>query len=70
MAWLKCIHTNYKTALVKSLRTGRSFPVKVVEDIQGLVCVGDKLQVIRSPVSGEWLAVDYIRNIDTVGGLE
>ena len=61
MSWLKAIHVDYKngTCLVKSNRTGRSFPVTVKHDIKYLVNQGDYLKVIKSGVTGEWIAIDY-----------
>ena len=63
---LTVIHkdTNRKTALVKSSTTGKSFPVILQEWLRFLVCVGDHACVKKSPVTGEWYLVDYIRNID------
>ena len=59
--WLPCTHVDNTrgVALVKSFRTGKSFPVKLKDDIKYLVCRGDKLHVIKSHVSREWLAIDY-----------
>ena len=61
MSWLKCLHIDPTngTALVQSLRTQKSFPVTLTKEIKYLASRGDLLNVIRSPVSGEWLAVDY-----------
>ena len=59
--WLKCIHVDYQhgTALVKSNRTGKSFPVNVKKNIRYLIHQGDHLKIIKSSVSREWMAVDY-----------
>lgn len=59
--WLPCIHVNRKdgTALVRSYRTGRSFPITLQKDIKCLVHKGDRIHVIKSHVSGEWLGIDY-----------
>ena len=61
MAWLLCLHINHKdgTALVKSRRTQRSFPVTLGKRVRFLASKGDLLDVLKSPVSGEWIAVDY-----------
>ena len=59
--WLPCIHVNHEngTALVKSYRTGKAFPVTLNQEIKNLVSRGDKLHVIKSHVSKEWIAIDY-----------
>ena len=57
--WLKCINIQNDTALVRSNRTGKSFPVKLNKDIKHLVSIGDHLHVIKSHVSREWIAIDY-----------
>jgi hypothetical protein len=59
--WLPCIHVDYKngTALVRSFRTGKSFPVHVKKELQFLISRGDRLHVIKSPVSKQWMAIDY-----------
>ena len=54
------------TALVKSSRTQRSFPVTMQPWLKHLVCIGDLAIVKRSPVSGEWFLTDYVRVIDEV----
>ena len=61
MSWLKALNVNYKngTALVRSNKTGKSFPVTVKHDIKYLINQGDYLKVIKSQVSGEWTAIDY-----------
>ena len=61
MTWLTCIHIDHSngTALVKSHRTQKGFPVTLTEEVRYLASRGDLLNVIRSPVSREWLAVDY-----------
>jgi len=61
---LTVIHKKDNTALVKSSRTGKSFPVRMLNWTRFLVCVGDTAIVKKSPVSGEWLLTDYVRNID------
>lgn len=63
---LTVIHKDIKnnTCLVKSSKTGKSFPVKMLNWTRFLVCVGDIAIVKKSPVSGEWLLTDYVRNID------
>ena len=61
MTWLPCIyidHTN-GTALVKSHRTQKGFPVNLTKDVRYMASRGDLLNVIRSPVSKEWIAIDY-----------
>lgn len=59
--WLPCLHVDYTngTALVKSYRTGKSFPVTLKDEIKYLVHKGDHLHVIKSHVSKEWMAIDY-----------
>jgi hypothetical protein len=59
--WLKAVHVDHSrgTALVKSHRTGKSFPVTMKKDIRYLVHQGDLLHVIKSHVTGEWTAIDY-----------
>lgn len=61
-AWLKCLNVDYKThlALVQSNRTGKSFAVSIQKDIRYLISRGDLLKVIKSQVSQEWMAIDYI----------
>ena len=61
-AWLKCLNVDYKThlALVQSNRTGKSFAVSIQKDIRYLISRGDLLKVIKSQVSQEWIAIDYI----------
>lgn len=59
MTWLKCLNINKNTALVRSNKTGKSFPVKISQDIRYLIDRGDHLKVIKSPVSKEWIAIDY-----------
>ena len=63
---LTVIHKDIKNnrCLVKSSRTGKSFPVRMLNWTRFLVCVGDIAIVKRSSVSGEWFLTDYIRNID------
>lgn len=60
--WLPCVHVDHKrgTALVRSFRTGKCFPVTLKKSIKYLVCRGDKLHVIKNHVSKEWMAIDYI----------
>lgn len=69
-AWLPCTHIDYNrgVALVKSFRTQRSFPVKIAKDIKYLASIGDNLHVIKSPVSNEWVAVDYMAMTATSSG--
>jgi hypothetical protein len=59
--WLPCVNVDVKnnTALVRSHRTGKCFPVTLNKDIKYLVSRGDRLHVVKSHVSGEWLAIDY-----------
>ena len=59
--WLKCVNVDPQrgTALVRSNRTGKSFPVTLTKEIRYLVSIGDKLHVIKSHVSREWVAIDY-----------
>ena len=59
--WLTCLNVDVKngTALVRSNRTGRSFPVTLNKDIKYLVTRGDRLHVVKSHVSKEWIAIDY-----------
>ena len=59
--WLKCIHIDYthNTALVQSNRTGKSFPVHIPQNIKYLIHRNDYLHVIKSHVTGEWIAIDY-----------
>ena len=63
---LTVIHKDVKnnTCLVKSSKTGKSFPVKMLNWTRFFVCVGDIAIVKKSPVSGEWFLTDYVRNID------
>ena len=70
--WLKCLHVDHKneTALVQSNRTGKSFPVKIKKDIKFLIHRGDKLHVIKSHVSKEWLAIDYMAMFAMTAGDE
>jgi hypothetical protein len=70
--WLPCLHVNREngTALVKSFRTGRSFPVTLNKEIKYLVSCGDKLHVIKSHVSKEWLAIDYMAGTAIASGDE
>ena len=65
---LTVIHKDHerKTALVKSDKSNRSFPVTLQDWLRFLVCVGDIAIVKKSHVSGEWIMTDYIRNIDEV----
>ena len=67
---LRVINKQGNKALVQSNRTGKSFPVTMMTWLKHLVCVGDLATVKKSPVSGEWIMTDYIRNIDNVGGYE
>ena len=55
-----------KTALVKSDKSDKSFPVTLQDWLRFLVCVGDIAIVKKSHVSGEWIMTDYIRNVDEV----
>ena len=59
--WLKCVNIDTKnsTALVRSNRTGKCFPVTLNKDIKYLVSKGDHLHVVKSHVSKEWIAIDY-----------
>ena len=72
MAYLPCIHINHAigTALVKSHRTQRSFPVTLGKRVRFLAHRGDLLDVLKSPVSGEWIAVDYMAMTNKVDGDE
>ena len=65
---LRVIHKDHerKTALVKSDRTQKAFPVTLQDWLRFLVCVGDIAIVKKSHVTGEWILTDYIRNIDEV----
>ena len=65
---LTVIHKNNDTALVLSSRSKKSFPVKMMDWLKHLVCVGDIAIVKKSPVSGEWFLTDYVRNIDEISG--
>ena len=58
--WLDCVHANYDTCLVKSNKTGKSFPVNVKKELRGLIRIGDRVHVIKSHVTGEWTAIDYM----------
>ena len=60
--WLKCLQIDLdnNSALVKSNRTGKSFPVHLPNNIKYLIDVGDKLHIIKSHVTGEWTAIDYM----------
>lgn len=60
--WLPCVNVDAKnnTALVRSYRTGKCFPVELKKDIKYLICRGDKLHVIKSHVTGKWMAIDYM----------
>lgn len=64
---LRVIHTQGDTALVRN-GSKPSFPVRMMEWLKFLVCVGDIAIIKRSPVSGEWIMTDYIRQIDEIGG--
>ena len=59
--WLKCenIDTRNNTALVRSFRTGKCFPVHVNDNMKYLISIGDHLHVIKSHVSKQWIAIDY-----------
>ena len=59
--WLTCVNVDPKnnTALVRSHRTGKCFPVTLNKEIKYLVSRGDRLHVIKSHVTREWVAVDY-----------
>ena len=59
--WLPCTHidASNNTALVKSHRTGKTFPVHLPQNIKYLISTGDRLHVIKSHVSGEWIVIDY-----------
>ena len=65
---LKVIHIDHKnnTCLVRN-GSKPSFPVKMMNWLKFLVCVGDWAIVKKSPVSGEWIMTDYVRY---VGGLD
>lgn len=64
---LRIIHKDQDTCLVRN-GSKPSFPVKMVSWLKNLVCVGDGAIVKKSPVTGEWYLVDYIRFIDNIGG--
>ena len=64
---LRVIHTQGDTALVRN-GSEPSFPVRMMDWLKFLVCVGDIAIIKRSPVSGEWIMTDYIRQIDEIGG--
>ena len=72
MAYLPCLHINHDlgTALVKSHRTQRSFPVTLGKRVRFLASKGDLLDVLKSPVSGEWMAVDYMAMTSITAGDE
>ena len=59
--WLKCVNIDTKnsTALVRSNKTGKCFPVTLNKDIKYLVSKGDHLHVVKSHVNKEWIAIDY-----------
>ena len=59
--WLTCQHVDYRnnTALVKSNRTGKSFPVHLPQKWKFEVNRGDRLHVIKSHISKEWIAIDF-----------
>ena len=59
--WLPCVQVDYRngTAMVKSHSTGNIFPVQLSPNIKYLVSKGDRLHVIKSHVSREWIAIDY-----------
>lgn len=59
--WLPCIYIDYdnSSALVRSNRTGKSFPVHLPKNIKYLISTGDRLHVIKSHVTGEWTVIDY-----------
>ena len=59
--WLTAVNVDNTrgTALVRSNRTGKCFPVTLTRDIRWLVCRGDRLHIVKSHVSKEWLAIDY-----------
>ena len=70
--WLPCVNVDPKnnTALVRSYRTGKCFPVELKKDIKYLNCRGDKLHVIKSHVTGKWMAIDYMAMTNTRVGEE
>ena len=61
---LTVIHKQGNTALILNSKTGKSFPVRMLNWTRFLVSIGDIAIVKRSPVSGEWFLTDFIRNID------
>ena len=71
-AWLKCLNIDNarNMALVQSNRTGKSFAVTIHRDIKYLIHRGDLLEVIKSQVSREWMAVDYMAMTSTTAGDE
>ena len=64
---LKVIHkdTERNVALVQGKNT---FPVRMMDWLKFLVCVGDTAIVKKSVVTGEWVMTDYIRYVDNNGG--
>ena len=70
--WLPCVNVDVKnnTALVRSYRTGKCFPVTLNKDIKYLVHRGDKLHVVKSHVSKEWIAIDYMAMTSITAGDE
>ena len=67
---LTVIHKQDNKALIKNSKTGKSFPVRMINWTRFLVQVGDIAIVTKSPVSGEWIMTDYVRNIDNVGDMD
>ena len=59
--WVTCIHIDYDNnqALVKSNRTGKSFPVHLPKNLKYLISRGDRLHIIKSHVSKQWIVIDY-----------
>ena len=60
--WLPCVNVDNRnnTALVRSNRTGKCFPVELTKNVKYRICRGDKLHVIKSHVTGKWMAIDYM----------
>ena len=59
--WLTAVNVDNTrgTALVRSNRTGKCFPVTLHKDIRWLVSRKDRLHIVKSHVTHEWIAIDY-----------
>ena len=70
--WLTCVNVDYRnnTALVKSKRTGETFPVHLPKHLKYLISRGDRLHIIKNHVSKRWEAIDYQAMFSMVTGDE